>query len=172
MNRPDCGTRDVAALAAIDANVVAYMRLIPNLDDLHLPRRRQKFDYHLGLDVSRLEQHAGGTASAGGPAAPAKAVFNAALAYGLGVELDEVRQSREFVLTTSPVKLPFGEVAAGTVAGQRWRWAGIKDGVETGENNLSAAGTGMALVNSLKAVADARPGLLFAIDLPQPCYKP
>jgi len=54
----------------------------------------------------------------------------AALAHGLGVELDEVRQSREFTLTQRPLELPCGNVAAGTVAGQRWRWSGIKNGAE------------------------------------------
>ena len=37
INRLDCGIRgtsDVAALAAMDADVVAYMMLIPNLDDI------------------------------------------------------------------------------------------------------------------------------------------
>jgi 2,4-diaminopentanoate dehydrogenase len=54
----------------------------------------------------------------------------AALAHELGMELDEVRQSREFAITDKLLKLPCGEVAAGTVAGQRWRWAGMKDGAE------------------------------------------
>jgi hypothetical protein len=54
----------------------------------------------------------------------------AALAHGLGVELDEVRCTREFALTTKPVQLAFGQVEPGTVAGQRWRWAGIKNGEE------------------------------------------
>jgi len=54
----------------------------------------------------------------------------ASLAHGLGVELDEVRCTREFVLTDKPIQLAFGEVAPGTVAGQRWRWAGIKNGAE------------------------------------------
>ena len=54
----------------------------------------------------------------------------AALAHGLGVELDEVRQTREFVLAEKPVDLAFGRVEAGSVAGQKWRWAGIRGGLE------------------------------------------
>jgi 4-hydroxy-tetrahydrodipicolinate reductase len=148
----------------------------------------------------------------------------ASLAHGLGIKLDEVKQTREFVVTETPIDLPFGQVAAGTIAGQRWCWTGIKDRaariiqetywivafglgegwpqpgemdsdtrwqvvvegtpslraifdtresfaagmVPTGAFNPSAASTAMALVNSLEAVVAAAPGLLTAIDLPQP----
>ncbi len=54
----------------------------------------------------------------------------ASLAHGLGVDLDEVRCTREFALTDKPIQLPFGQVEPGTVAGQRWRWVGIKNGQE------------------------------------------
>ena len=306
INRPDCGIRgtsDVAALAAMDADVVAYMMLIPNLDDIctflasgkslvttsgfmfpgwnNTPAERRLREacavgnssfYVTGINPGFVDEVLPTTLSmlsrewrkihiteyADCSKYPHKGIIEimgfgftqeeidagkvadmqtmvdffqasvASLAHGLGVELDEVRQSREFVLTQKPVTLPFGDVAAGTVAGQRWRWAGVKDGVEvvvqetywiiafdlgagwpktgemsgdtrwevviegipsmrvvfepresfaenaveTGENNPSAAGTGMALVNSLKAVADAKPGLLTAIDLPQPRYRP
>ncbi len=306
INRPDCGirgSRDVAALAEIDADVVAYMMLVPNLDDIctflaagkslvttsgfmfpgwnNTPaeqRLRAACDagrssfYVTGINPGFVDEVLPTTLSmlsrewrkihiteyADCSKYPHKGIIEimgfgftqeeidagkvadmqtmvdffqasvASLAHGLGVTLDEVRQTREFVLTEKPVTLPFGEVAPGTVAGQRWRWAGIKDGVElvvqetywiiafdlgagwpktgemtgdtrwevviegipsmrvvfepresfaegavvTGENNPSAAATGMALVNSLRAVADAKPGLLTAIDLPQPRFRP
>jgi hypothetical protein len=54
----------------------------------------------------------------------------AALAHALGVELDEVRQTREFVLAKKPIDIAFGRVEPGTVAGQKWRWAGICQGKE------------------------------------------
>jgi hypothetical protein len=54
----------------------------------------------------------------------------AGLAHGLGLDLDEIRSSRELVATPRALQLQVGTIEAGTVAGQRWRWAGIKDGVE------------------------------------------
>jgi 2,4-diaminopentanoate dehydrogenase len=54
----------------------------------------------------------------------------AALAHGLGVELEEVRQTREFMLAEKPIDLTFGRIEAGSVAGQKWRWAGISQGRE------------------------------------------
>jgi len=52
----------------------------------------------------------------------------ASLAHGLGLELDEVRCTRDFVLTEKSIQLAFGTVEPGTVAGQRWRWTGMKNG--------------------------------------------
>jgi hypothetical protein len=54
----------------------------------------------------------------------------AVLAHSLSVELDEVRQTREFVLAKEPVDIAFGRIEAGSVAGQKWRWAGISQGRE------------------------------------------
>ena len=148
----------------------------------------------------------------------------AALGHELGVAFDAVTQSREFALAPEPLELPVGRIRAGGVAGQRWRWAGIKDGVErivqqtywilafdlaegwptagemggdtlwtvtihgtpslrctfearesfTGaKSNVNPAGaaTAMAAVNSLHAVASAKPGLLISADLPQPRWR-
>ncbi len=302
LGAPDCGicgTRDKAALFALDADVVSYMMLIPTLDDIcgfleagksvittsgfMFPRwnnpdaeRRIKaactaggssfyvtginpgfVDEVLPLTLSMLSRdwrqihiteyadcskypHKGiieimgfgftPEEIAAGKVADMQTMIDffqasiASLAHGLGVELDEVTQTREFVVTETPIDLPFGQVAAGTVAGQRWCWTGMKDGaariiqetywiiafglgegwpqagemdsdtrwqvviegtpslraifdtresfaagkVATGAFNPSAASTAMALVNSLEAVAAAPPGLLTAIDLPQP----
>ncbi|RVT94049.1 hypothetical protein [Sphingomonas crocodyli] len=54
----------------------------------------------------------------------------AGLAHGLGMDLDEIRSTRELVTTPRALELQVGRIEAGTVAGQRWRWVGIKDGVE------------------------------------------
>jgi hypothetical protein len=54
----------------------------------------------------------------------------ASLAHGLGLELDEVRQSREFVTAREAFDINAGRIEQGTIAGQRWRWAGVIDGVE------------------------------------------
>jgi len=54
----------------------------------------------------------------------------ASLAHGLGLELDEVRQTREFVTAAEAFEIGAGRIEAGTIAGQRWRWAGIAGGVE------------------------------------------
>jgi hypothetical protein len=53
----------------------------------------------------------------------------AALAHGLGLTLDEVVQSREFALARADFDIEAGRIAAGTIAGQRWRWLGLRDGV-------------------------------------------
>ena len=50
-----------------------------------------------------------------------------ALAEGLSLKLDDVKQTREFVVTKKPLDIKIGRIDAGTVAGQRWRWTGIKD---------------------------------------------
>jgi hypothetical protein len=54
----------------------------------------------------------------------------AALGHALGVDFDEVRQSREFAIAKEPIELSVGRIEKGTIAGQRWRWAGMKNGVE------------------------------------------
>ncbi|MEZ4292832.1 MAG: SDR family NAD(P)-dependent oxidoreductase [Myxococcota bacterium] len=54
----------------------------------------------------------------------------AALAHELGVELDEVQPSREFVLAPRRIETAAGAIEGGTIAGQRWRWAGVSQGVE------------------------------------------
>jgi hypothetical protein len=205
---PDCGvlaTRDVAALAAGDADIVSYMLMVPNLDDIctflaagrnvittagymypnwnnrAAEQRLQAactqgqssffvtginpgfVDEILPLTLSMLSRDwkqlhitefadcsrypnkgvidimGFGTTSAeieAGKVADMKTMVDffeasvAGLAHELGVELDEIRQTREFALTDQPIELAFGSVAAGTVAGQRWRWVGIKDGAE------------------------------------------
>jgi hypothetical protein len=208
IDRPACGisgTRDKAALIALQADAVSYMMLVPNLDDIcaflasgknvittagfMYPGFNNKpaelrlqeacaagnssfyvtginpgfVDELLPLTLSMLSRdwrhvrvkeyadcskypHKGIIEIMGfgfteqeiadGKVADMKTMEDffqasvAALAHGLGVELDEVRQSREFTLTDKPLALPCGDVAAGTVAGQRWRWSGIKNGVE------------------------------------------
>lgn len=147
-----------------------------------------------------------------------------ALAHGLDLALDEVRESRTFALTDKSYEIAAGEIAAGTIAGQRWRWEAMVDGVariiqdtywytayDLGEGypapgeidndtrwqvtlegepslrctfeprhsfagndpgrtdyNPSALATAMAVVNTIEPVTAARPGLLTAVDLPQP----
>lgn len=54
----------------------------------------------------------------------------AALAEDLGCPVDEVTQTREFVLTEEAFDIAAGHIPAGTIAGQRWRWAGVADGRE------------------------------------------
>jgi hypothetical protein len=205
---PDCGvlaTRNVAALAATDADIVSYMLMVPDLDDIcsflaagknvvttagyMYPSWNNKpaearlqaacaegqssffvtginpgfVDEILPLTLSMLSRdwkklHIAEYADCskypnkgaidimgfGYTLADIEAgkVFDmktmvdffeasvAGLAHELGVDLDKIVQTREFVLTDKPIQLAFGEVAPGTVAGQRWRWAGIKDGAE------------------------------------------
>jgi hypothetical protein len=52
----------------------------------------------------------------------------AALAHGLGLELDDIAQTREFALAPADIALDAGTVRAGTIAGQRWRWVGTVAG--------------------------------------------
>jgi 2,4-diaminopentanoate dehydrogenase len=54
----------------------------------------------------------------------------AALAHELGVELDEVRETRAFALTPKRLEIKAGVIEANTVAGLRWRWTGYQGGVE------------------------------------------
>lgn len=48
----------------------------------------------------------------------------AAFGHELGVEIDEVREEREFVMTDQPLEIHAGSIEAGTMAGQRRRWTG------------------------------------------------
>jgi 2,4-diaminopentanoate dehydrogenase len=208
IGQPDSGvlaTRDVAALAAGDADIVSYMLMVPNLDDIctflaagknvvttagyMYPRWNNKeaerrlqaactegqssffvtginpgfVDEILPLTLSMLSRdwkqlriteyadcskypNKGAIDIMGfgytladieaGKVFDMKTMVDffeasvAGLAHELGVDLDRIEQTREFALTDKPIQLAFGEVAPGTVAGQRWRWAGIKDGVE------------------------------------------
>jgi hypothetical protein len=52
----------------------------------------------------------------------------AALAAQLGLRIDEITQSREFVLAERDFTIEAGLVRAGTIAGQRWRWTGMAGG--------------------------------------------
>jgi hypothetical protein len=52
----------------------------------------------------------------------------AALAHGLDVELDEITESREFVVAPRSYEIAAGSIAKGTIAGQRWRWQGMVRG--------------------------------------------
>lgn len=54
----------------------------------------------------------------------------AALAHGLELQLDEVRESRDFIYSERAYDIAAGHIPAGTIAGQRWRWVGIANGVE------------------------------------------
>ena len=53
-----------------------------------------------------------------------------ALGADLGLAVDEVRETREFVLAGRAYDIAAGPIAAGTVAGQRWRWSGVVEGRE------------------------------------------
>jgi len=53
----------------------------------------------------------------------------AALAEGLRLELDQVTESREFALAPRAYDIAAGHIAAGSIAGQRWRWQGLSRGV-------------------------------------------
>jgi hypothetical protein len=50
------------------------------------------------------------------------------LADGLGVELDEITDTTELAYAASDLHPAAGLVKEGTIAGQHWEWAGIKDG--------------------------------------------
>lgn len=52
----------------------------------------------------------------------------AALAHGLGVALDDISESRDFVLAPRTYAIKAGTISAGTIAGQRWRWTGSAAG--------------------------------------------
>jgi hypothetical protein len=53
----------------------------------------------------------------------------AALGHGLGLEIDDIVQTREFALAPQDFEIPAGPVKAGTIAGQRWCWTGSVAGV-------------------------------------------
>ncbi|MDB5986347.1 MAG: hypothetical protein JWR16_1400 [Nevskia sp.] len=53
----------------------------------------------------------------------------AALAHGLKLKLDDITESREFVMAPRAYDIAAGHVPKGTIAGQRWRWQGIAAGV-------------------------------------------
>lgn len=50
------------------------------------------------------------------------------IADGLGVTLDEITDTTTRAYAEAPLTPAAGPVAAGTVAGQHWEWAGMKDG--------------------------------------------
>lgn len=50
------------------------------------------------------------------------------MADALEVQLDDIQSTTTRVVTAQELKVAAGVVEAGTVAGQRWEWAGIKDG--------------------------------------------
>ncbi|MEH6611340.1 MAG: hypothetical protein V7696_18355 [Halioglobus sp.] len=52
------------------------------------------------------------------------------LADGLGVELDEITDSRELAYAPADLQPAAGPVKRGTIAGQHWQWAGVKEGRE------------------------------------------
>ena len=52
------------------------------------------------------------------------------VADGLGLALDEVRSEMTLALAERDLDTAAGTVAAGTVAGQHWRWCGVRDGQE------------------------------------------
>ena len=53
----------------------------------------------------------------------------AGLGHSLGIEIDEVREEREFVMTGKDIEIKAGTIKAGTMGGQRWRWTGYSKGV-------------------------------------------
>ena len=52
------------------------------------------------------------------------------VADGLGAEIDEITETYELAIAETDLHPAAGLVAAGTVAGQRWKWAAMKDGAE------------------------------------------
>jgi 4-hydroxy-tetrahydrodipicolinate reductase len=50
------------------------------------------------------------------------------VADGLGLALDEITEHSEFELCDEPLQVAAGPIAAGTIAGQRWEWAGTVKG--------------------------------------------
>lgn len=54
----------------------------------------------------------------------------AGLGHELGVEIDDVVETRTFVLAEKDLEIKAGTIKKGTIAGQRWRWAGLSKGVE------------------------------------------
>lgn len=54
----------------------------------------------------------------------------AALAHGLELDLDEIRESRDLVFAERAYDIAAGHIPQGTIAGQRWRWIGLAGGRE------------------------------------------
>lgn len=54
----------------------------------------------------------------------------AALAHGLELQLDEIRETRDFIYSERAYDIAAGHIPRGTIAGQRWRWVGIAGGHE------------------------------------------
>ncbi|MCX2978535.1 hypothetical protein [Candidatus Marimicrobium litorale] len=50
------------------------------------------------------------------------------VADGLELELDSITVHSEFEVSTRAMKIAAGDVASGTIAGQRWEWAGMVNG--------------------------------------------
>jgi len=78
--------------------------------------------------VRRLEEIGAGASS---DMTPIRDFFRqsvATLAQGLGAELNSISESRDFVLGKKSFRIKAGEIPADTVAGQRWRWVGSRNG--------------------------------------------
>jgi len=54
----------------------------------------------------------------------------AALAHGLELQLDEIKESRDFIFSERAYDIKAGHIPQGTIAGQRWRWVGVANGSE------------------------------------------
>ncbi|AXQ28714.1 hypothetical protein D0B54_08480 [Solimonas sp. K1W22B-7] len=52
----------------------------------------------------------------------------AALAQGLGVQLDRIEDTREYAFAARAYDIAAGHIPAGGIAGQRWRWTGSVGG--------------------------------------------
>ncbi len=52
------------------------------------------------------------------------------LADGVGLRLEDVTRDMQLALAPEPLETAAGMVAAGTVAGQHWRWAGVAGGAD------------------------------------------
>ena len=52
------------------------------------------------------------------------------VADGLGAELDEIVETYELAMADTAFTVAAGTIEAGRVAGQHWKWSGIKDGRE------------------------------------------
>ena len=50
------------------------------------------------------------------------------MADGLGLELDEITDSMELAYAPADLQPAAGPMKQGTIAGQHWQWAGVKDG--------------------------------------------
>jgi hypothetical protein len=204
---PDCGiksTRDIDSLVKMDADVVLYMLLIPNVDHICAFLESGKnvvttagffFPFFNNKDIARRLQEScekGGTSFYSTGLNPGvvdeilplimsrlcmswKTVYTAeyawlgsypsqamlvdmmgfgktleelenggakdmplmtelfsgscaGLGHELGVEIDEVREERSFVMAPRDIHVKMGTVKEGTMAGQRWRWTGYSKG--------------------------------------------